>query len=53
MRDSYEPWITTDPFRSGVRVLITGPFGFERVVQFAIDGDLVEITNLVRAALDE
>ena len=53
MRDSYETWVTTDPFRSGVRVLIIGPFGFERVVQFAIDEDLVEITNLVRAALDE
>ena len=28
----YEGWIVADPFRGGVRVLITGPQGFERTV---------------------
>lgn len=53
VKDPYEAWITTDPFRGGVRVLITGPQGFERGVQFALDEDLVEITERVRATLDE
>jgi hypothetical protein len=37
IKGSYEEWITTDPFHGGVRVLITGPLGFERSVQFALD----------------
>ena len=49
----YEAWITTDPFHGGVRVLITGPFGFERSVQFAMNEDPHEITERVRATLDE
>jgi hypothetical protein len=53
VKDPYEAWITTDPFRGGVRVLITGPQGFERGVQLALDEDLVEITERVRATLDE
>ena len=53
LRESYEAWITADPFRGGVRVLITGPQGFERSVQFAIDEEPVEITERVRATLDE
>ena len=52
-RENYEAWITADPFRGGVRVLITGPQGFERTVQFAMDEDPVEITERVRATLDE
>src|ERR1035441_2656730 len=28
----YEGWIAADPFGGGVRVLITGPQGFERTV---------------------
>jgi hypothetical protein len=34
----FEGWIAADPFRGGVRVLITGPQGFERTVMFARDG---------------
>ena len=49
----YEAWISVDPFRGGVRVLITGPFGFERTVQFAVDEEPGEITERVRATLDE
>jgi hypothetical protein len=50
---SYEAWIASDPFQGGVRVLITGPQGFERAVQFAMDEDLVEITKRVRATFDD
>ena len=31
-----EAWINTDPLRGGVKVLITGPYGFERQVTFAL-----------------
>lgn len=53
VKDPFEAWITLDPFRGGVRVLITGSQGFERAVQFAMDEDLIEITERVRTALDE
>jgi hypothetical protein len=33
----YETWIAAHPSRGGVRVLITGPRGFERTVAFARD----------------
>jgi hypothetical protein len=35
----HEPWITDDPFRGGVRVLITGPHGLDRAVPFAVDAE--------------
>jgi hypothetical protein len=35
LREPYEAWISTDPFRGGVRVMITGPHGFQRQVAFA------------------
>jgi hypothetical protein len=53
IKDAYEAWINTDPFHGGVRVLITGPLGVERTVQFAIGEDPSEITERVRATLDE
>jgi len=34
---SYEGWIAAGSFRGGVRLLITGPRGFERTVAFARD----------------
>ena len=34
--DLDEGWIATDPFRGDVRVIITGPHGFERREEFAI-----------------
>ncbi|HEV3330928.1 MAG TPA: hypothetical protein VG096_08105 [Bryobacteraceae bacterium] len=49
----YEAWIAADPFRGGMRVLITGPQGFERVVQFAPNEPSVEITRRVRETLEE
>jgi hypothetical protein len=50
---SYEAWITTDPFHGGVCVLITGSLGFERTVQFALDEEPYEITERLRATLEE
>lgn len=37
MKELYEAWIAADPSRAGVRVLITGPQGFERTLQFQMD----------------
>ena len=53
LKQAYEAWITTDPFRGGVRVLLTGPLGFERSVQFVMDEDSSEITERVRLTLEE
>jgi hypothetical protein len=47
-----EAWIAADPFKGGVRVLITGPHGFERTVMFAIDDDPAVIADRVRETLD-
>ena len=51
--DLYEGWIATDPFRGDVRVIITGPHGFERRAAFAVDEDPAEITRRVRATIDD
>ena len=48
----YEAWISTDQRRGTVRVLITGPEGFERVASFAMDEDPVEIKERVRQTLE-
>jgi hypothetical protein len=50
---SYEGRIAADPFRGGVRVLITAPQGFERSVMFGIDDDPIVITRQVRVTIDE
>jgi len=49
----HEAWITADARRGDVRVLITGPRGFERTVVFAIDEAPAEITERVRKTLEE
>ena len=51
--EQYEGWIAADPFRGGVRVVITGPQGFERSVLFALDEDPAVITERVRETIDE
>jgi hypothetical protein len=51
--DPYEGWIAADPFRGGVRLLITGAHGFQREVAFAMDEEPAVITQLIRATLDE
>jgi len=33
----HEAWIAADLSTGGVKVLITGPWAFERVVTFAVD----------------
>ena len=53
IKASYEAWITTDPFHGGVQVMITGPLGFERSVEFAVDEESYEITERVRVTLEE
>jgi hypothetical protein len=40
LKDPYEGWITVDPIRGGVRLLITGAHGFQREVGFALDEEL-------------
>jgi hypothetical protein len=49
----YEACIATDPFQGGVRVLITGPHGFERTVSFATDEQPEEITRRIRETLED
>jgi hypothetical protein len=53
VKEQYEGWIAADPLRGGVRVLITGPQGFERSVLFALDEDPAVITERVRETIDE
>ena len=50
--EPYEAWIAADPFRGGVRVLITGPLGFERTVIFALDDTAATITERVRETIE-
>jgi len=49
----HEAWIAADPFRNGVRVLITGPYGFQREVTFALDEVAAAITQRVREMMEE
>jgi hypothetical protein len=50
--EPYEGWIAADPFRGGVRVLITGPQGFERTATFALDEPSATITERVRETIE-
>ena len=49
----HEAWIAADPFRGGVKVLITGRHGFERTVTFALDDDPAVIAEGVRETIEE
>jgi hypothetical protein len=49
----HEAWIAADPFRNGVRVLITGPHGFQREVSFALDEVPAVIAQRVRETLED
>ena len=53
VKEQYEGWIAADPFRGGVRVVITGPQGFERRVLFALYEDPAVIAEGVRETIDE
>jgi hypothetical protein len=48
----HEAWITVDA-RGIVRVLMTGPNGFERSVGFAPDEGAAAITEMVRVSLED
>ena len=50
---SYEAWIAADPFGGDVRVIITGPRGFERYVAFAMNEEFSEISRRVRETIEE
>jgi hypothetical protein len=49
----HEAFIAADPFRGGVKVLLTGPHGLERTVTFALDDDPVLIAERVRETLED
>src|ERR1035441_9824979 len=49
----YEAWIAADPLRGGVRVMITGPDGFDRTVTFDLAEDPAVITERVRETLED
>ena len=49
----YEAWIAADPHRSAVRVLITGPEGFDRTVMFDLAEDPAVITQRVRETIED
>jgi hypothetical protein len=49
----HEAWIAADPFRGGVKVLITGSHGFERTATFALDDDPAVIAERVRETLED
>ena len=51
VKEQYEGWIAADPYRGGVRVVMTGPQGFERTVLFALDEDPAVITHRVRETI--
>jgi hypothetical protein len=50
---AHEAWIAADPFCGNVRVIITGPQGFERHVAFAMNEDSCEISRRVRETIEE
>ena len=49
----FEAWVAADPLRSGVRVLITGPQGFDRTVTFAVTDDPAVITQRIRKTIED
>lgn len=49
----HEAFISSDPFKGGVKVLILGAHGFQRTVMFALDEDAAVIAERVRETLEE
>ena len=49
----FEAWIAVDPLRGGVRVMITGPQGFDRSVTFDLADDPAVITQRIRETLED
>ena len=53
LREPYEAWISTDPFRGGVRLVITGPTWLPAGGLFAADEEAATITSVVRVTLED
>jgi hypothetical protein len=49
----FEAWIAADPLRGGVRVLITGPEGFDRTVTFDVADDPAVIAERIRETIPD
>ena len=49
----FEAWVAADPLRGGVRVMITGPEGFDRAVTFDLADDPAVITQRVRETIED
>jgi hypothetical protein len=49
----FDGWMAANPFRGGVRVLITRPQAFERTVTFALDESPATITERVRETIED
>ena len=49
----YEAWIAAEPHRGGVRVLITGPQGFDRTVTFDVADDAAVIAERIRETIQD
>jgi hypothetical protein len=49
----FEAWIAADPLRGSVRVLITGPQGFDRTVTLDVTDDPAVITQRVRETIED
>jgi hypothetical protein len=49
----FRAWIAADPFQGGVRVLITGPQGFERTVAITLGDAPATITRRVGETIDD
>src|ERR1019366_8400925 len=49
----YEAWIAADTARGAVRVMITGPQGFDRTVTFDLTEDPAVITQRIRETIGD
>ena len=49
----YEAWIAADLPRGAVRVMITGPQGFDRTVTFEITDDAAVIAERIRETIQD
>jgi hypothetical protein len=49
----YEAWIAADSRRGSVRVMITGPQGFDRTVTFDLAEDPAVITQRIRETIED
>jgi hypothetical protein len=49
----YEAWIAADLHRGAVRVMITGPQGFDRTVTFDLAEEPAVIAQRIRETIDD